>query len=41
MPGLVVWHLSALAILLLNEAGAIPAALGPYLPTRASILLWR
>lgn len=36
---LVVWHLSALSILLLNEAGAIPAALGPYLPTRASILL--
>jgi len=36
---LVVWHLSALAILLLNEAGAIPGALEPYLPTRASILL--
>jgi len=36
---LVVWHLSALAILLLNEAGAMPGALEPYLPTRASILL--
>ena len=36
---LVVWHLTALAILLLNEAGRIPEALGPYLPTRASILL--
>ncbi len=36
---LVVWHLSALAILLLNEAGRMPEALGPYLPTRASILL--
>jgi len=36
---LVVWHLTALGILLLNEAGRMPEALGPYLPTRASILL--
>ncbi|MGU9978648.1 ABC transporter ATP-binding protein/permease [Phreatobacter sp. HK31-P] len=36
---LVVWHLAALAILLMNEAGLISSALGPYLPTRASILL--
>jgi putative ATP-binding cassette transporter len=36
---LVVWHLTALGILLLNETGRIPGSLGPYLPTRASILL--
>jgi putative ATP-binding cassette transporter len=36
---LVTWHLTALGILLLNEAGRMPEALGPYLPTRASILL--
>jgi putative ATP-binding cassette transporter len=36
---LVVWHLSALALLLFNQAGGLPAYLGPYLPTRASILL--
>ncbi|WP_245898189.1 ABC transporter ATP-binding protein/permease [Phreatobacter cathodiphilus] len=36
---LVVWHLAALSILLLSEMGRIPAALGPYLPTRASVLL--
>lgn len=36
---LVVWHLVSLAILLANEAGLISEALGPYLPTRASILL--
>jgi putative ATP-binding cassette transporter len=36
---LVVWHLAALTILLVNEAGFLPAYLGPFLPTRASILL--
>jgi putative ATP-binding cassette transporter len=36
---LVVWHLASLGVLLVKEAGITPAALAPYLPTRASILL--
>ena len=36
---LLVWHLASVGILILKEAGALPAGLAPYLPTRASVLL--
>ena len=36
---LVVWHLASVATLVANELGVFPEALGPYLPTRASVLL--
>ncbi|QCI65724.1 ABC transporter ATP-binding protein/permease [Phreatobacter stygius] len=36
---LVVWHLAAVAILVVNQLGLLRPELGPYLPTSASVLL--